>query len=460
MKKYTLWTLNDGNSLLTGTLFAKLGLLFNLGPCRIKLGKRREYGNNLMPDVEYSVPIVPKCIGSYFDSPYRPAILDKIREYYENEAGQKHFKLFWDQALSGSCMKTENYRGYYSLLEDTGPNILVGYSLGGLVARYLYWLDKEVFKKNIIHGVVSISTPLFGSPLANPQNTRSIVEGLWEMFMILIGKEEALMSLEILKHVELEQIRDFLKQMIQRLKHNLFTTKLSVVEKGKKNIFQSFFEILYNWTGGLRNDPDTAFYDLNIMRMEPNLSTSSSKYSVLGSINNALDGNEKNYFGIISASFNLANTIFEGIVFLLGSVLEDWIKENPGSHLSKMVNQRGGFSDIDARKSMVKERLEKIEEIYKTKVMKENPGVEVSNSLISRVLKWHSGGLPAEGLDPEGHDFLIPSAYQLSLKKDQNVVLHKNFVNMEANHITGGKLMFDAGRENRKVCLNFIKELL
>jgi len=42
--------------------------------------------------------------------------------------------------------------GYYELLEQHPNNILIGYSQGGLVARYLAFLDRHVFKKNIITG--------------------------------------------------------------------------------------------------------------------------------------------------------------------------------------------------------------------------------------------------------------------------------------------------------------------
>lgn len=83
--------------------------------------------------------------------------------------------------------------GYYELLaeysaaHDDCGHILVGYSRGGLVARYLAYLDHHVFKRKIIRGVISVGSPNFGSPLANEYNDYSVVNGVLQMVLAFVG---------------------------------------------------------------------------------------------------------------------------------------------------------------------------------------------------------------------------------------------------------------------------------
>ena len=64
--------------------------------------------------------------------------------------------------------------------------ILVGYSQGGLVARFLAWMDEQLMEpdQRAIAGVVLVQTPNHGSPLADPNNADNVSAGL---FGILTG---------------------------------------------------------------------------------------------------------------------------------------------------------------------------------------------------------------------------------------------------------------------------------
>jgi len=57
------------------------------------------------------------------------------------------------------------------------------------------------------------------------------------------------------------------------------------------------------------------------------------------------------------------------------------------------------------------------------------------------------------------HDFIIPSAYQLTVD-NQTIPPGDNKPNDEANHISGSSDIYSAGRLNVEYVKNFLKEML
>ena len=67
--------------------------------------------------------------------------------------------------------------------------VLVGYSQGGLVARFLAWMDEQLFhpKQRAIAGVVLVQSPNHGSPLADTANADNVSAGLLGILVGLAG---------------------------------------------------------------------------------------------------------------------------------------------------------------------------------------------------------------------------------------------------------------------------------
>jgi hypothetical protein len=93
-------------------------------------------------------------------------------------------------------MNTVRGCGFYQILQEhtlaTGrKNVLVGYSQGGTVARYLAYLDQEVYAGDpCIHGVVSVQGALRGSPLALTDNADWIARAVTTIAVSLATANE------------------------------------------------------------------------------------------------------------------------------------------------------------------------------------------------------------------------------------------------------------------------------
>ena len=205
--KYVIWTLNAAENLINEKI---LNINFDNG--KFLCGNRFKYDqnnkkskidlpHNLMPETEYFVPIAAKCLGDRLSDEYINSCKDKnvktkliniIKYFYpiwSQEKKRKKYKIgkiyrsFWEIGSGpyrldpdkSSMMLTQNWIGYYDILKEafikTGrKNVLIGYSQGGLVARYLCWLSEYLFKEDIIEAVITVQSPNFGSPLANSGN--------------------------------------------------------------------------------------------------------------------------------------------------------------------------------------------------------------------------------------------------------------------------------------------------
>jgi len=203
INKVTVWTLNRATELIRPDDFT-----YAFGPTQgnksigWNFGAREGCRHRLMFEgdpkkadstEEYFVPIAAKCIGRrYKDTLSGEAgrLLKGIRENYGFFASDEALGAYWQKRkgpIGNVQMSTPALTGFYDLLPKDGNNVLVGYSQGGLVARYLAFLDEYVFGENRIAGVITIQSPNHGSPFAHSRNKDRITRGLVKVLMQLIS---------------------------------------------------------------------------------------------------------------------------------------------------------------------------------------------------------------------------------------------------------------------------------
>ena len=286
VKKIKIWTLNYASEIIQGKekeiceLIVKSFQKKNIQIDECIFGDRSEYNRSnltiksfikhkLMCEIddendEYFVPVPVKCIGRLFDD--NLIVLNKIQDFYRRN-NQFEYSHFWDAGYRNdkypknkrARMCTKNKRGYYEILirekEKGYHNILIGYSQGGLVARYLAWLDEYVFNNDSIFGIITISSPNIGSPLANPDNRESVINALIEIILALFSfysddYSQLLNTLE--KILNFDDIIEIIDSLMSGLS----------IEKKKVNLLSHIFTIR-KWLSGLYRIPNNALFDLN-----------------------------------------------------------------------------------------------------------------------------------------------------------------------------------------------------
>jgi hypothetical protein len=231
MGNYTLWCLNRVATWNRRELADKLAVksLFGAPRHNVQLGRRGPFdqdpawedkldddsarrGGILMYEEstcdEYFVPIVVKCIGdpARFRSKFGPSMTPAGRQLFEAllvdyacyfppaQGADPVWRHYWDgftlvDALWDVGMFTRQdgetpHAGYYEIVATraalTGRAVLVGYSQGGIVARFLGWLDAHLMDQaaRSIAAVITVQSPNHGSPLADRANANSVAMGL------------------------------------------------------------------------------------------------------------------------------------------------------------------------------------------------------------------------------------------------------------------------------------------
>jgi hypothetical protein len=467
----TIWTLNRASNLLDPNQDAILEIFKEKGYSNAAFGKRSDFNTgsgdpnepdiNLMPGTEYFVPIAPKCIGGLFDSEPDNVKLKNIRNYYTTEAKQNDYKDFWNTDPDGYRMLTPKYMGYYSILKETAPNFLVGYSQGGLVARYLLWLAEEVFNEpDLVKGVITISSPNFGSPFANCNNADDIFLGFARIVTILLGipwclKRKTEKILAQISRDNPENFRKFLKEIGELISSDDKLSTLSVEHRQKAAHLGNLLQELYNWLGGLRNDPNNAFYDLNIFRLD-------KAYSVLASIfrSNPLT----TVRGIISTDNSLTEILEDIWEMILEAI---WEKIKKCLHLNKSLPS-GVVKLLDREEEVLlkaksvdskkrQSKIKKIENVINTQIMVEHETSD--NEVIKQRIQNYQKGITSPDIPKYAHDFIIPSAYQLTVNQ-MEIPPAFNQPNYDANHLSGSDLEFQAGINNVEFVKKLLKEML
>ena len=160
---------------------------------------------------EYFVPIAVKCIGDpdgflarlgdrmsaegrrrfealRIDFARYFAFVDSIRDEPPWHSYWEPFPMsnpLWKVGMFTRSEGPTAYAGLYEIVANEATEhkrqaVLVGYSQGGLVARFLAWMDEQLMdaEHRSIAGVVLVQTPNHGSPLCDANNADNVSAGL------------------------------------------------------------------------------------------------------------------------------------------------------------------------------------------------------------------------------------------------------------------------------------------
>ncbi len=472
---YTLWTLNAAQNLINQEILNNNfgGELFTTGDRSENNGKlnkkdkaalEKEAAHNIMPEKEYFIPIAAKCIGHRFSDKYLANINDNdikssiksIRKYFyniwKNDPNRANYKeediylSFWKEGTGQagiSKMITKNDAGYYDILKESydktkKKNVLVGYSQGGLVARYLAWLDEKVFKENIIEGIITVQSPNYGSPLANSDNADNIIDLILTSFISVVSMYKnyfPILNRYITKGIEFENLKTVLE--------DIRADAEELLKKGNENAewIHDFIISAQKWTSGLdKNICDTAFCDLNIKKMD-------EEYSILSSVNKENLSNIK--YGAIVSSLN-------DFIEILWSIINELKK---GKCIMKLI-----FNSMLKKKFILgktfKENFDEVSINYK-ELMKETKIKEIkykNPKIYEQGLSKNDEVFTIDKNLPElSHDFVIPTSYQL-LENNKHDNFLGIYLNEKANHNSGGSLGLEAGMINSDLIIKHLKK--
>jgi hypothetical protein len=232
--RYTLWCLNrvagwDRNRLARALAVRRLWASrhdVQLGS-RARFDKHPDWERSHGPGIlmheddlcdEYFVPLAVKCIGDPDGflkrlgnrmtdggvEQFNQLRTDFAKYFLLPDNGRAGWRRYWEpfkmrDALAHVGMFTNpageaSHAGLYEIVASEAraqdrQAVLVGYSQGGLVARFLAWMDEQLFhpKQRAIAGVVLVQSPNHGSPLADTANADNVSAGLLGILVCLAG---------------------------------------------------------------------------------------------------------------------------------------------------------------------------------------------------------------------------------------------------------------------------------
>lgn len=320
----------------------------------------------------------------------------------------------------------ETRKGYYQILQDHQQlyperrNILVGYSQGGLVARYLAAVDQFVFGGNLVAGVITIGSPNMGSPLANPDNREEVIAGMLQLAVSAMG-----LTIEKYPrfHAKLEGADGYDAKEVFEILDGM-VEDIVVRARRDLSVDPSGIQSIRKWMSGIAGDPATAFRNLNVKNVD-------DPGSPLGLVN----------------SMGVPNALFGSVV-------------NADNRFRRIVGQvfpLSKFLDF-IMKSVT---LENVSSVYRDRVMNEK--IDSPSSRVSQVLAQYDSGVDdamgdmQEGdIEPRDHDFVIPSNSQLTGASPK---LLGNLVNEHSNHLSGGTYTCSGGRSNYKMLKKLLERM-
>src|SRR5207248_6541086 len=152
---------------------------------------------------EYFVPIPVKCFGDPNSAFWQQCASSTGKERLRELAG--HWARRFPEGFQPETAKAEvgpNFGevrmnladdrvGYYELLQTAtkatqgAQNILIGYSQGGTVARYLAFLDEYVAapEYRCIHTIITAQSPNRGSPVASRAKSMEVSRALFAVLL-------------------------------------------------------------------------------------------------------------------------------------------------------------------------------------------------------------------------------------------------------------------------------------
>ena len=501
-RKVRIWTLNKATALIDGREEA-IAKIFEQQGIQCEFGNRKRPVNDRMPSHqlmyepkskqqtdadEYFVPIPLKCIGKQYRKNERDTlpesgrlILEQIVKHYSQRADQQGneqnsyfsdhddsvFRAFWslgdnhvlrktDQAVRAAFgrarMATKDFQGYYDILDsnrdDGEQHILIGYSQGGLVARYLAFLDEYVFQKNIIAGVITIAAPNYGSPLANPDNRHHIANGVIQIaqtaqksglikmlrrFVPAVGVIIDTLSAHSLEDDNYDALYSLIKTSYENRVKELEPTQVN------NDTLASLLKTAIKWLSGMQDDPLSAFDELDIRNYD-------KPYSVLYLVNHPQYPLKATYSGAVITG----NNITTGLISSLMASFHPFL-----ARLSGLVH--AGLRGVIWVIGPLNKRIQRYNSIYRNTIMTEYgdniPDAPITMALAENYQKAYPQGPGAEligsktlTLPAQAHDFVIPSVYQVVPDKAEQLLGHR--VNLKANHNSGQVIKSRPGQQN------------
>lgn len=403
---------------------------------------------------EYFVPIPVKCVGDPRGSFWQEivttpasqvrleAIEDALRARFPHawarETGPQGFTLACsvhdpcrakDQVgghFGDVTMNLADRRvGYYEILRQatlqTGAkNVLVGYSQGGTVARYLVFLDEQLARRGsgCIHGVVTVHAPNCGSPLASSVKDADVSTAALAIVLALLKwlpdgavpgdgtRSDDTVWKFLFEAGATAKVVPFMNALL-----DAEIARASDGDEKKLLVWRA----ARKWLSGLSGLPDLAFWDLDPQRLvEPG--------SVLHSI--VTCPIEAAFRGAVIGTSNQLTNLIELLLSsqgftekMLGVLFRkkiDALTERP----SRLYGELGltyapppdGASDAGA--------YENLRQSYAS-------GLDGGASGLDRPLA------------PFAHDFAVPSVSQLVLEPTPGPRHLGNYVNPSASHLSG-----------------------
>ncbi|HEY8210146.1 MAG TPA: hypothetical protein VIG99_21820 [Myxococcaceae bacterium] len=415
-----IWTLNLAGDLIAGAEISRVAHVFKLegnapfldctfgergskGFHRL-MNEGKDFGGD--PTDEYFVPIPVKCIGGR----YRQArtlggeaglllegIVESYPAFFKDDDTLRRYWSDQEGPLGTVRMSTPLLAGYYDLLPKGANNVLVGYSQGGLVARYLAFLDEYVFGEGRIAGVITLHSPNHGSPLAHATKTEAIKNGLMDALLWLLRIDPGRFggTRRYLESVPFSAFWELLHTLYQDLQKQVTAGTLSEEDARFRGVRSAL-----KWLSGLRPlEFPTAFGDLGA-------SNYWNPFSVLSLIHR----------------FPLRRIVSGAVVGTNGQL---------GPMAASMLgNLVGGL----AMSTLNRFSLDSAAQAYAEQVMQDDwASLPAQAMFLKRYLAEYVSG-DGQKIPGMAHDFVVPAVSQVL---DHDLRSVGTLVNPEANHLSG-----------------------
>jgi hypothetical protein len=324
-------------------------------------------------------------------------------------------------------MTTPEGVGYYDLMAPSEQHILIGYSQGGLVARYLAFLDRFVFGENKIAAVFTVSSPNQGAPFGNPINRETTAAGLVQVLVSLLSFHE-------------DKFERLFKAIVNAASfETLYGLLAAATEDARATQHEAhgILDAAVKWLSGLHDDPNTAFVEIGAGNFANDL-------SVLSLVNRP--ENAAIYTGSVISANNRLQDILQSLIMgsraegLLHKLVQDL--ESEGLRLLGHLHLFG---------ITINDNENAASDLYQSRVIVD-PANSDSEKIRMLRREYDAGAATIakplfrnEAIPAAAHDYVIPSVYQLLPDNDRLLGQH---VNLEASHNSGKSPDLAAGAEN------------
>jgi hypothetical protein len=323
--------------------------------------------------------------------------------------------------------KKKDAVGYYEILQaakaEHGPNVLVGYSQGGLVANYLAYIDEHLVKPEhrCIAGVISVHGPLRGSTLGMHEIEHAVLKSLVEAVRPALGIPW------LISWLLPTDVRDLCMPLFEKDQIDIDDVDEVIDLFYFKTSSEKHREILRTarkWLSGLASAADLAFVDIDPLTI-----------SRRGTVLHSLIGHPlvDTWRGTVNGA------CFELKPFIRGAV---------GERLGWLSPLEGVLMFL------LRKRIARAQEVIRTKTFDMMPNSLQADppELVQLHEDWASELLPEqwgfgdEFVPARAHDFVIPTASQLLMPR---LTAGEKFlgsrVNPNSTHLSGAT---DLGKDS------------